>query len=374
MDEVKPFNVKATIRSQEAEPATSAAEGPKQDDASSYDADLTAYGQKLAQAMEQSEVHPVLIFGSANSGKSVMLASLLSFLRNNNLGLSATLISPLLESDSGVAKEVEINAQQFFNHSVINFGDGQAPLATRSRLPFFIPIEAACQSPASGGSVRVALMESNGESYHPDSKSPRFYSPLTPDVRAFLSVYEHSISVIYVAPVTQAAVRDGTASDARRDRADRRIAEHAIVGAIGAYKATRPEKPIDHHLLLASKWDAYGSADKSGWTLDRILNDSTAADDVVPFLQNYYKEALTSFNTKLQSARCSIHQYCAGVMNARDLDRGRNQRLRPLLDCYSFDLWNWIHTNASGRSLTPPLQSRQTLQERLDAFIARIRN
>lgn len=301
----------------------------------------TKVGVQLAENMDEAGYHPVIIFGSSNSGKSSLLGSLLAYFQvDTTQEVGIGLGEPLIPTESEQGKAAFKQAEVFFYRSVQEFIGGEAHQSTKTPFPFFIPVVIR---PKGKPEVKVAFMESNGEWYKPDRTSDRFFQTLRSEIEGVLRHFQKKISFVHVAPYTQSTIRDGVV-DQGTERKEMNDASLALVGALDSYTRFRTNiKSEDSHMFLVTKWDAHTNEDAE---IFEILGNPDLAE-VEEFANSKYTQGFAAFKgLRLGLNQKSIMQYCSGLMSGRAILRPTKE-LRPILYRYPQTMWNWIYANAT---------------------------
>jgi hypothetical protein len=94
----------------------------------------------LTDRLINLQYHPVLLFGPSGGGKTVLLQSLISSLKN----LQGSSVNPspgveLIPNEYEKATERIEDGRFFFSDEVPRFGRGDLPVKTQREYPFFCP-------------------------------------------------------------------------------------------------------------------------------------------------------------------------------------------------------------------------------------------
>ncbi|CAN4276807.1 hypothetical protein MCEMSEM29_01932 [Methylophilaceae bacterium] len=296
-------------------------------------------GQKLAEEMEAQGYHPVIIFGSANSGKSTLLGSLFSYFQiDPTKGVGIYLGEPLLPVSTPQGRDAKDLAESFFYQSIQEFLDGNGHARTRARNPFFIPI---IIRPQDLPEIRFAFMESNGEWYAPKKDTGKYFPELKEEINSILQHYQKGASFIHLAPFTQIDAWTTNNEEHDVDKEQINNASLALVGAFNSYERLRVFKNDDSHMFLITKWDATGKDELS----ERL--EFVAVEDVEAVAANIYTKGFAAFNNlKLDIWQKSLMQYSSGIMSGRSIIRA-SPELKPILHRYPQTMWNWLYGNAT---------------------------
>lgn len=328
--------------------------------ATAYDR-MDTLGSDLAKVMQDEGYHPVVLFGTNNSGKTSLLMSLFATIATEpvlNAGL--VLCDPILGTKRDIGRQLHKEAEHSFHIKTQAFIAGEKIPKTATPLPFFIPVE--FRPPDGKPPVKFAFLESNGEWYRPLisdgrklSEIEQLYPDLKSEIESFISSFQNGITFIYTAPVTQGEVYG--AAENSFDADELNYASLAIKGVLNTYDRIRANgRSSDRHLMLVTKWDAMsrGQADRA----QGIEEDQAA---VIEFCNRKYGQAIASFQgLNLQDEQRKLNAYCAGMINERGLlPLKSDDEVRGVIASYPVKMWTWLYENAlraSGLELVKPFR------------------
>jgi hypothetical protein len=294
-------------------------------------------GLHLARDVEAGGYHPVILFGSAASGKTSLLLSLFSAIKiEPDLKTGLFMGEPILDRATDYGQYIHDNAVQFFHQKTQDFIEGRAAPKTALQYPFFIPV---IMKPDGKQEQKFAFMESNGEWYRPDRSTSELFPRLRRQIEDFIANYQGGITFIHLVPYTQQAVRSANV-DRQVDAAEMLDASLAIAGALQAYDSVRLEKQNDRHLMLVTKWDAHSP---QGTSKRDVLLD--ASEEVGGFVREHYPQALTTLQgLGLRDTQVYMNSYCSGIMNDSGiLVLKQDSELRPIVMNFPVNLWGWLY-------------------------------
>lgn len=308
---------------------------------------LSHLGADLARVLQDGGYHPVVLFGTNNSGKTSILMSLFATIAAEPiLDTGLALCDPILGSRSDVARLLHREAENTFHIKTQAFLAGEKIPKTSVALPFFVPVEFR---PPNGPPVKFAFLESNGEWYRPlisDGSRladvERLYPELRSEIETFISGFQNGITFIYAAPVTQGEVY--AAAENVYDTKELGYASLAIKGVLQSYDRIRANgRSQDRHLLLLTKWDAL-----SVRSADRADSIPATHAEVLEFCHRKYGQALAAFQgLNLGPDQRNINAYCAGMINERGLLPLKHEDpVRGVIASYPVRLWNYLYRNA----------------------------
>jgi hypothetical protein len=304
---------------------------------------------QMASQLLRFNYHPVLIFGGAASGKTAFLTSMLASLKlSADWQVSASLNEPVIATNTAFGSLQKEESVKLFFQTVQEFINGQAATHTPPKnAPIFLPL--TIRAAQLDQSANIALMESSGEYYRPDPKSPEYFAKLRADLESFIRDFEGGISFIYVLPYTQLHVR-AVGVNRAADPAMLREAEAAAVGMIQAYQQIRVNKSRDSHLLLVTKWDAHYDTKKQEEELDMADILADTYEDVADFLRQNYPQALAALNSlHIGESQRMVTNYCAGLITGLVITPStKDIETRDAIRSHQKKLWRWIWRNAQG--------------------------
>lgn len=322
-------------------------------------------GSELARSMIDSEVpyHPVVIVGNSSSGKTHLVVSLLAAL---NMEGDWELRSEFCTDLKGSPEQTR-EGKRLYYELVQKFIQGKGAAATRGVSDvFFVPVKVSSKS---DGERQFAFMESAGEWYTPDRDSPEYFQPLRESIKVFLTDFDKPITFVYLLPYTQIN-SIGSERSADDDVQQRQIAGEAIVGVIDQYHLVRgPNRYLDNHLFMVSKWDVHQRSTDSASSLDEVLLD--CVDDVEPFVEKNYLQAYTKFrNLQATSNDIRIFHYSAGRMDGqRIVPMDRDSDTSRAISELQSKVWKWLWGNASqaryGNRTSPFQEAKPGLVDRI---------
>lgn len=315
--------------------------------------------RSLAQNLEDTKRHPVLIFGGANSGKTHLIISLIRALQESSEA-SVSLGEPALDRAHPDCKTLHITAKNLYETApyIIERRDTRIP-ATQGK-PFFIPIDI---TPKNGklSPVKLALLDSRGEDIdaHPDidesgiqQKDKDFFRELDHHIMDVFENYSYGFTAIYVAPYSVRGTDD-------RDTLE---ANFGLINIMERYQEVRNLRKNDFHLFLLTKWDQCYPPLKNE---EQFVRPSPTNIDEI--LIDRYKQSWRSFQSlPLQGIarhRRAFMQYSSGYFSDGFLARAP-KRFEESFRRYPRIILNWLYgnaTQASFRDETDELTIRKSL-------------
>jgi len=296
----------------------------------------------LAKALLERDAHPVILIGTRATGKSVLLASLLSFfIRSPDAGALLSLGDPLLSAENDYGRRVNDKAKRFFNRTVLRFIEGAPPEQTTDAEPYYIPIQLSPVNRAPNASL--AILEVSGEHYMLDRNSDVLVKEMREEIATVYADYPAPISIIIVAPYLEGdgylAEADETVQDYERQRI--KDIDLSISFALRDYISRRKDRiDNDRMMILMTKWDVH-----TGGVADE---DFVRAPDklVEGLLVDRYPTTLNLCATLNQrnNDQVTYDVYSAGPMvgdQILPLDIDTQARVNS----HAKRVWNWLYHN-----------------------------
>jgi hypothetical protein len=288
--------------------------------------------------LQERQIHPVLIFGTALSGKTLMILSLLQYAKQKaGAGIHVRLGESVFPPQYPFAEDRNRDAEHLFNILTTDFASGDLVPSTQKLVPFFVPIDVEF----GGVTHKFALLEGNGEWYERDEYS---FKQFKREISGILSGYAGPISTIFVAP-----------SKEERSTKTRSFAHECVAYCIEQYEKNRLVRDRDNLLLLVTKWDTLRNPGRP----NERFSDTTPSEllaEIEPWRNIWQK-----FSSLSGPAR-AVTPYSAGWIN-NDKMIVRDKRFDRVFDKFNRTLWNWIYGNlVEAASVARPL-ARATLYE-----------
>jgi hypothetical protein len=294
----------------------------------------------LGQGLAAKGFHPVLIFGTAATGKTTFLTSMLSFFTSTpDVGVTITLGDPISSTEVGL--KAHESSEKLFHLQVNNYLNGQAPVQNQESFPFFVPVE--LRRRRNRELTRIALMESSGELWSVATKK-NFVQELREEIIDVYINYPYPITVIMVVPYAMSEGYTGEASN-EEDKTTFQESDIALHQTLQIYQRYRPPHIRDSFYFVLTKWDLHTQVLAS----DDFLNPD---DEVVrELVRERFPRAFGHFENMADDDLAQCTPYSAGLIGGtRILEIPRN--LKPALDEFPYRLWRWIYANATnGRDL-----------------------
>jgi hypothetical protein len=293
----------------------------------------------LAESLVQKGYHPVMLFGTAASGKSSMLASLFHYLQTDPWSEAICLLGEwILPIETNEGASVAEEASRFYNHVVMNFNRGQAAPSTRNEVPFFIPV---VLRPNNGKpDIKIAFLESRGEDYKIKAETIEYFPKLKNEI---LDVYRHypdPISLLIISPYT---LKDAYSEEEIERPGDAQFNEvdQSLYGALQSYQKDRQWPERDNYLFVLTKWDVH----TGGLGNPEFANPPAGL--VEKLIKERYPLAWNLYRNMPKGGNSNSMQYSSGLMNGDGVVTVPD-RFRPSINKFPRALWNWLYINASG--------------------------
>ncbi len=310
---------------------------------------------EMSEALFVQNYHPVLILGGKGVGKTVLIQSLIAYLRSSQNDASVILgQNPLPGSFPDRSKRVE-DAEYFFGEGLRRWGLGYPPERTTKEYPFFVPIEIR---KANDDSLpqRLALFDGMGEWTQwslDDAVLPDFKT----EIRDVLVDYPAGISTIFIVP----------AQTKRQERSNQRDIDFSMSRLIDQYHLVRgAPRDNDRLLLLISKWDLLcaNKTELGNWLRGNQVKAfrEKVVTAISPYSQTWSAFSSVTGNTDLTlNAMPHTAASIADKEQAISYDHGQNEEFpngqilenpadRHLLVAqsrYNKILANWLYGNSS---------------------------
>jgi hypothetical protein len=282
-------------------------------------------GGALADHLERTRRHPVIVFGIGASGKTTIMMSLVQAI-NRSGDVNIYLGDPIFPKNHSDATKTHEQAIIFFERHAQKFAMGEIVPPTIFEEPYFIPLDIERKS--DGRVVRLAFMEGRGEWYETiDADEGSMFPQFKHDIAEIMEYYGESLSVLWVAPF-----EDNTLES-----------DLGLVGALNEYRKHRRSVSQDFHLFLLNKWDCHAEplADRPHFSIVFADMVETLLDDMYPKSWPQYK------GLALQTTgRRFFMQYASGHI-VGDRVKVPPHRHRAAFDRYPRIVWNWLYGNAT---------------------------
>ena len=278
----------------------------------------------LTQLHDQ-KVHPILIFGTVRSGKTLMILSLLHYARSvANANMNIRLGDPVFPAQFPYAEGRNHDAEQYYSHWTSEFARGERPPSTQKLVPFFVPIDIEVNQ----RTYKLAFLEGNGEWYE---KQDTTFSQFKQEIVAILAGLAAPLSVIFVAPA-----RDEIAPT---DRAGINRSHECLAHCVEEYVRHRAAPEQDNLLLLVTKWDVLQNPGNMG---SRFVNPS--ATDILPEIESWLY--VWQYFSNLRGPRRAVTPYSAAWINEKGMIV-RDPALQPTFHRFNRTVWNWLFGNVT---------------------------
>lgn len=287
----------------------------------------------LADNLDRTGRHPVLIFGSSQAGKSSLILSLILGLQTMR-DIHVSLGEPILDPSDPQSKAVHQRAKDTYDRAAYELATGRKIGMTLGE-PFFIPIDVRPRD-STFEPVKFAFLDGRGEDYQPnEDTNADLFRELAPEIVDVLRNFPHGVTVIYVAPYSTS---DG------HDR-DTPGSNFGLLGAMRGYEQLRELRRNDFHLFLLTKWDQYASP------MDpRPLFGEATAADVDRVLLDRYPNAWGTFQgLPLEGEareRRAFMQYSSGYFVNGEY-REPPHTFNDTFKRYPRTVMNWLYGNAT---------------------------
>jgi hypothetical protein len=313
--------------------------------------------RSLASHLLKQKFHPVLIFGTSASGKTLLLSSLLNFgIHSHKPGLKAEFLGPEnadeIPSPAVSAfpdgyenkRDREKSAHKFIYGTLKDFNNGKAPGQTQTDTPFLIPIRTVVDSPLDSPiQTKYAFLEGMGEGYEfHQTKENTEYLGFRPEIEAILQYFTNPISVIFVVPCDVSILmhqrKTGTATDHSYE---------CLAACMERYTRIRMHGSDDNLLFLVSKWDMQSSPRDGNGYFSNVPGKTIAS---VIKKWPYAWPAFSKLpNSEKNASRKALMPHSAGQIlgDAPNKQVIHDTADQQIYDNFNRTLWNWLHGNAN---------------------------
>jgi hypothetical protein len=294
----------------------------------------------LGKRMDEKRIHPVLIFGTSESGKSTMLLSLLNYGEQSPKLAARVSGEPILPESHSDREKYHSEAQAFFARDINTFRLGNLIHLTQREEPLFIPIDVQARS---GPKIRFAFLEGDGEWYaRQPVVDPGNFRPmldLKRPIAQILNSYAGGISMIFVAPTFEANPAKPI------NHAWNSLTELMRIIA----EKRRNVSSADNLLLMLSMWDGRNSpGDPNGRFYGAT---SEAALSALGGANSNVWAAFTRLTAPTGGSKAMMPYSAAWINNKSVLN---NSQHKPTFDRFNETVWNWLYGNACQSLLASP--------------------
>ena len=315
----------------------------------------------LEKQFKQYQCHPIILFGTASSGKSAFLQSMIYYgATTGDKGFILTKGVNMYPPDYDNSNELYKRSVIFYeNVAIKDRGEGRYPQQTQTLHQFFIPVDL---QPANDELPlqRLAFLEGTGEFFHPGEGLARDgvgqYPKLTETTHDLISNYDAPLSLLFFAPMEIT----GGAGNA----VDERTSYLSLSNQLREYFGLRPKKfqHRDNLCLLLTKWDTTCRlVERKGASKIISYNDiiNGAFPNALRRLSEW-EDLWATFSDKPDfSGERFLMPYSSGVDVDGCLQLDHIQQ--PDFDYFNRTMWNWLYGNATAEYSIGNTPSRKTL-------------
>lgn len=297
----------------------------------------------LYELLATKEYHPVMLFGSAASGKSTLLVSLFSYTNFSSESPSTCVFNEkFFDTDNSSTNLIKDRASQLFYKDMVAFHKGIIPERTQAAAPIFIPVEVKTRGEAGRG-INLAFLESAGEHQQADERTGQARdNEFTKEVSLLYKNYEGALSIILVAPyqLDQSGYEVAENQFNSITLNNMHEADNAIWLSLTNYLALRPEhlRKNDHFRFIITKWDEYTKGPNS----DEFLHPPSELVETT--LSTKFPMSWRFFQN-MPHKNVSFMHYSAGVIVGSALMQPP-EKFKGIFDTFPKEIWRWIYFNA----------------------------
>jgi len=315
---------------------------------------------QLGDTMRDRSIHPVIIFGSNAAGKSVLLASLLTYgqeVTNESPHLDITFGEPLFDSGINTGRKLNALALSFYETKVYRWQRREVLPGTQGDA-FFVPVDVELTSREATQTLqKFAFLDWEGEKLTPiSSQADPVMSSSDTELRSrkrimdqmassLLAHFPRPISVLFLLPM-------------EKDNATTERHCQTIASMIERYKEHRGGLARnDHCLFLLNQWDKAYNVGSENFV-------APSEDLLEDLLSGTYRSPAWSKFLGLPGNLVKM-QHSSGVHDNDGVRISYESPHKEQLLRYPKTLWNWLLTNASGNgnAVYPDVVPAQPLPE-----------
>lgn len=289
-----------------------------------------------SQRLEQDERHPVLVFGSSDSGKSTLIMSIINAVeksgRDGGVSVGLSFGNSFYAKRDAKAEAQRELAKDFFEAGSTNFILGREALeTTQVDFPFFIPLDLRIKG-SNLKPVKIAIMDGRGEWYEPHRTGAIPFKDLQDDIVEVLKNYSRGISIICAAPFSLGSSDEDNVQNS----------DAGLWASLGKYQELRSNPDDDAILFLLTKWDQKANPERD--IEFSVLNGA----EVVQVAVTRYERCWDAFRTLVIGGddwekRCFMqYSSCKFVEGKPSIPSD----LQPEFLRYARTVANWIYGNA----------------------------
>lgn len=300
----------------------------------------------LMTRLVDADAHPVLIFGTHSSGKTLMLLSLLAYAQRSGGAIAVRLGDPVFPPGfrgyppNVIADDPHAYAQQLYNIMLPAFAAGNRPPATQLNAPYFIPIVLGGKN-AKERECKFAFMESMGEWYERDPQTPYQFREFKLLVSAILTKFTRPISILFMAPTN---INDNPA--------ETQYSYNCLVHCMEEYMTKRIGGIKDNVALLIGKWDTKFNPAQP---LFGNVTGNKMADQLQKWGNNFWTtfQNITDPGGPRSGAWKALSPHAAAWIN-REGHIVEPGEFSPVFKKFNQTLWNWLYGNVAESAARQP--------------------
>lgn len=307
-------------------------------------------GHELSAIFRDNNIHPVVIFGSAGSGKSFLIASLLRYAKSTSeSGLSLSPMFDVIPDHDQKWKDFTALASDSYYKRDREIQNGLVLKADANEIPFFIPLRLKLES---GVEINFAFLEGKGEWYTPDWNAKIPIKPFQDLLIGFLEQFNAGVTALFVAPFS---IENAGISSNHHVTERLRDSDAGLAGAITEYSRHR-RALLDHdrQIYLLTKWDIHCKS----ITVDAFVDPDSR--QVMDIISERFPDSWNQYLGMMQGGELDnrkVAPYCAGIIDANRILTPAAED-KPSIDLYARKIWHQIYKNATGMVLFHDLEPR----------------
>lgn len=306
--------------------------------------DTEQYFEELRRTIQEEKLHPVILIGSADTGKSAMLRSLFRYaaLKSGDAILAKPELIPPAHPE---LKKITESFLDFFGDSIRAFGDfGERLESTRAIDHLLMPIVMSPSDHQRGEPLKFLFLDGNGENIHRikstgvDGRERREAHKIS-SLLSYLMKQQIAMTFIFLSPFTKRWNQNEIDNTQNlHDFITQYISERGGLHQL-----------MDNIVLLINKWDqccevTEGNGEGMTTSYPNILESSP--DDILNISIGQSQFWGLFRNPQGIRAHRAVSPYSAGpFMDGRPIFNHPQQKD---FDHFNRILWSWLYGNASG--------------------------
>jgi hypothetical protein len=306
----------------------------------------------LIDVFEQENVHPVLIFGTKASGKTLFITNMLGYLMQNPQGVqlqrdALNMPNTVIAFEERMKREKRLFDTDVYETAKRNKISAPTQIsgnAENDKIPFYVGFKLIKDS----SEYRMVFMESMGEWIERDQRD-QLYQDFNFETTYLLSNWTRPMTVIFIVP----------AADDKKAKME--TASDAIHNAVTQYTRLRRNRASDNLLLVASKWDLAARPDDK----DREFEEAPWTSILKRFEGHGRQLAWASFAALQSGAQEAPARWlaplCSVQIDDNDYVVEGTPSTKRTKERFKRTIWNWLYGNASAARVISESMQNETI-------------